>query len=90
MYKSFASVVKFISKHLILSDAIVSGIVFFLFSFFNFYLFLYLFIFGCAGSSLLHGLLLSCSVWVSHCGGFSYCGAQALGCVGFSRCGTWA
>ena len=45
MYKPFASVVKFISKHLILFDAILSGIVFFLFSFFNFYLFLtYLFL----------------------------------------------
>ena len=41
------------------------------------FLFIY---FGCAGSSLLHGrfpscgewgLLSSCGVWASHCGGFS-------------------
>ena len=45
-----------------------------------------LFIFGCAGSSLLHWLfscchewepLSSCCVWASHCGGFSCGGAQA-------------
>ena len=44
--------------------------------------------FGCAGSSLLHGLFSSCSeqgllsgcsVWVSHCGGFSCCSTWALG-----------
>ena len=29
------------------------------------------------------GLLISCSAWVSHYGGFSYCGAWALGCAGF-------
>ena len=49
-----------------------------------------LFIFGCAGSSLLGrlcsscrewGLLLSCSVWVSHCGGISCCRAGAQECV---------
>ena len=47
--------------------------------------------FGCAGSSLLHGLFSSCGEWellsscitqVSHCGGRSYCGEQALGHVG--------
>ena len=46
-----------------------------------------LFIFGCAGSSLLCGvspscgeqrLLFSCSAQVSHCGGFSCWGARAL------------
>ena len=26
----------------------------------------------------------------SHCGGFSCCGAWALGRAGFSICGTWA
>jgi len=36
------------------------------------------------------GLLLSCGVRVSHCGGFSCCGLQALGCKGFSHCGSWA
>ena len=30
----------------------------------------------------LAGLVFSCGVWVSYCGGFSCCGAQALG--------TWA
>ena len=33
---------------------------------------------------------LHCNVWVSHCSGFSYCGAQALGLVGFSSCGSQA
>ena len=50
-------------------------------------LFLHLFIFGCARSSLLctgffsscrgWGLLSSSSAWASHCGAFSYCRAQA-------------
>ena len=49
-----------------------------------------LFIFYCAGSSLLcglfshcgeWGLLSSCGVWGSHCGGFS-CRAQSLGHTG--------
>ena len=53
------------------------------FFFFNFYLFS----FGCAGSSLLHGLFCSCgkqglvsgcSAWACHCRGFS-CGAGGLG-----------
>ena len=57
-----------------------------------------LFIFGCAGSSLVHGLFSRCCEWgllsscgaqASHCGGFS-CGAQALGHGAFSSCGTWA
>ena len=52
---------------------------------------LYWFIFGCAESLLLHGLfsgcsewglLSSCSLWASHCGGFSFGGAQALGISG--------
>ena len=57
--------------------------------YFKIILFIYsLFIFGCAGSSLLRGLfsscsewglLSSCSVWASHCVGFSCCGARALG-----------
>ena len=49
----------------------------------------YFFIFGCAGSSLLHMAFFSCgewgllsSMWASHCGGFSCCRAWALG--------TWA
>ena len=36
------------------------------------------------------GLLSSCSVQASHCGGFSCCRAQALGHSGFCSCGTWA
>ena len=50
------------------------------------------FIFGCTGSLLfLCGLstvaaTLHCSMQASHCGGFSCCGAQALGHWGFSTC----
>ena len=53
--------------------------------------FIYLLIFGCAGSLLLcglfsscgeQGLLSSCSTRASHCSGFSCCGAQALQCAG--------
>ena len=56
-----------------------------LFFFFN--LFIYLFI-GCVRSSLLRagflwlrraGATLCCDAWASHCGGFSFCGAWALG-----------
>ena len=36
------------------------------------------------------GLLSSCSAWASHCGGFSCCGARALGHAVVSGCGTWA
>ena len=60
----------------------------------------YVFTFGCAGSSLWHmaffsscseqGLLSSCDAWASHCGGFSGCGTLALGHVSFSSCGSWA
>ena len=66
--------------------------------FFSLFLFYYLFIFSCSGSSLLHGLFSS---WVS--GGCSLvvirglltvvvlcCRAQALGHVGCSSCGTRA
>ena len=61
--------------------------------------FIYLFIFGCAGSSLLHGLVSNCGEWeplsscgvqASHCGGFFYWGARALGCTDFSSCGPQA
>ena len=59
--------------------------------------FLNYFIVGCIGSSLLHvgflllrwaGATLHCGAWASHCGGFSCCGARALGTrthVGSSR-----
>ena len=33
-------------------------------------------------------LLSSCWVWISHCGGFSCCGAQILGHVGFRSCSS--
>ena len=72
--------------------------------FFLIYLF-YLFIFGCVGSSLLLsgflqlrrvGATLRCSARASHCGGFSCCGAWALGTQasvvvarGLSSCGSW-
>ena len=36
------------------------------------------------------GATLHRDAWVSHCGVFSCCGAQALGHVGFSSCGAWA
>ena len=36
------------------------------------------------------GLLASYGARVSHCSGFSCCGAWALGYVGFSSCGAWA
>ena len=41
-----------------------------------------LFIYGCAGSSLLHGILSSCGAQASHCSGFSCCWAWALGHTG--------
>ena len=65
---------------------------------FYFDLFVCLFVFGCAGSSLLRrlfssggqqGLLSSWSVRASYCTDFS-CGARALGGAGFSNCGSQA
>ena len=60
----------------------------------------YLFIFDCAGSSLLvraffsscskPGLLSSCGAQASGSTGFSCCGAQALGHAGFSSCSPQA
>ena len=47
--------------------------------FFFINLFIYLFIYGCVGSSLLCAAFSSCSMQASHCGGFSCCGAWALG-----------
>lgn len=60
-----------------------------------------LFLFGCAGSSLLcrlfflsscgkWGLLSSYSARASHCCGFFCCRAYALGHVGFSSFSSWA
>ena len=60
---------------------------------------LYLLIFGHAGSWLPHrlfsscgdqGLLSSCNVQPSHCGGLSCLRAQALRHAGFSSCGSQA
>ena len=64
------------------------------------------FFFGCVGSLLLHmgffllrraGATLRCGARASHCGGFSCCGAQALGAWasvvvarGLSSCGSQA
>ena len=68
-----------------------------------FFYFIY-FIFGCIGSSLLcagflqlqgAGATLRCGARASHCGGFSCCGARALGmrasavvARGLSSCGS--
>ena len=65
-----------------------------------FFFFNNLFVFDCTQTWLLHGLfsscgeqglLSSCGMQASHCGGFSCCGAWAwvLGSSGFSSCGTW-
>ena len=60
---------------------------------------LFIFVFGCAGSSLLarafssfgkQGLLLLVVHWTSHCSGFSCCRTQALELGGFSSCSTWS
>ena len=65
---------------------------------FFFNIFIYLFIFGWIGSSLLHagfslvawsGATLRCGAGASRCTGFSCCGARALECR-FSSCGMWA
>ena len=63
------------------------------------FIFIYLLIFVCVVSLLLHGLFSSCSkrgllsscgTWASHCGGFSCCRSWALGSSGLSSCGSWA
>ena len=48
--------------------------------------FIYLFIFGCAGTLLLQGLFSSCGQW----GLLFSCKAQALGHMFFSNWGSWA
>ena len=77
------------------------------FGFFFKKIFIYLFIiYGSVGPSLLRtgflslwraGAILRCGVQASHCGGFSCCGARALGvwasvgvACGLSNCGSWA
>ena len=42
----------------------------------------YLFIYGCAGSSLLCGQLSSCGLQALHHADLPFFGAQALGCAG--------
>ena len=57
-----------------------------------------LFIFGCAGSSLLQRLFSSCGKWgllssfsaQASLWCFSCCWAQAPGCTSFSSCDMWA
>ena len=57
----------------------------------------YLFVFGCAGSSLQAffssfrewELFSNWGVQASYCGGFSCSGAEALGHMGCSSCNTW-
>ena len=44
------------------------------------FFFFFNFIFGCAGSSLLHGVFSSCGAWASHCSGFSYHRAWLSSC----------
>ena len=67
---------------------------FFFLYFFSFLNFIYLFIFSCAGSLLLHRLFSSFSEWelLSSCSCSDLCcrGAWALGYVGFSSWGAWA
>ena len=43
-----------------------------------------------SGSSVLHGLFYSSTVWASRCGGFSCCTARPLGYMDFSSCGFQA
>ena len=48
-----------------------------------------LFIFGCTGSLLLHGLFSSCGAQAFLCVAFS-CEARALECSDFNSCGPWS
>ena len=55
---------------------------------FNYFIY---FIFGCVGSSLLHaGFLVAGSGGLLFGGATLCCGAQASHCGGFSCCGAWA
>ena len=60
------------------------------------YNFIYLFMYGCSGSSQLCGLFSRRRAWISHGSDFSSCGAWALGQAGISshghglsRCSFW-
>ena len=52
--------------------------------------FIHLFIFGCAGSSLLCGFLLTVAREACHCHDFSCCRTRVLGTKSFSSCGSRA
>ena len=41
-------------------------------------------------SGCSRGVYSSCDAQASHCGGLSWCRAQALGRMGFSSCSMWA
>ena len=65
----------------------------------RFFKYFYLLIYGCPGSSLLHGLFSSCRAWglfcsciarASHAGGFSCRRARSLGCTDFNSRGSQA
>ena len=69
--------------------------------FFSFSHLIYLFLYGCTGSSFLYlaflwpfygkwELLSGCSAWASHCGGFFCCWARILGHMGYDCCDAWA
>ena len=75
-------------------------------SLFFFFLILFIYFFGCVGSSLLRtdslelrraGATLRRGAHASHCSGFSHCGARALGAQAsvvvarrLGSCGSWA
>ena len=50
--------------------------------------FIYLIIFGDAGSSCAQAFS-SCGAQACYFRGFSCCGARALGCAGFNSCSIW-
>ena len=69
----------------VFSYVITYYIYIYIYIFFFFTSFIYLFIFGCIGSLLLRAGFLQ--LWQA---GAPLCGAQASHCGGFSCCGAWA
>ena len=57
---------------------------------FIFFIFNFIYLFGLFSGCGILGLLLSWSMWASHCSGFSFCGVRVLGLAGFSSCGSRA
>ena len=57
---------------------------------FIFFIFNFIYLFGLFSGCGILGLLLSWSMWASHCSGFSFCGVRVLGHAGFSSCGSRA